>query len=53
VILMRVTSEKPQVRWQRLRAAITRFQENMQGRYVVIEDARFRVRPMRETTSEK
>lgn len=53
VILMRVTSEQPQVRWQRLRAAIARFEQSMQGRYVVIEDARFRVRRLRGTNNEK
>jgi predicted nuclease of predicted toxin-antitoxin system len=47
VVLMRVASEHPQARWQRLQAAIDRFKEDLHGRYVVIEDARFRVRVLR------
>lgn len=44
LVLMRVGSELAQIRWQRLQAAIARFGDNLYGRYIVIEDARFRVR---------
>lgn len=53
VVLMRVGSEQPQMRWQRLQAAIARFDESLYGRYVVIEDARLRVRPLRGMDNEK
>jgi predicted nuclease of predicted toxin-antitoxin system len=47
LVLMRVTSDEPHVRWERLQAAIERFGEGLYGQYVVVEDARFRIRPMR------
>jgi len=47
LVLMRVASEQPDQRWQRLAAAIEHFGESLYGRSVVIEDARFRTRPMR------
>jgi len=53
VVLMRVASEHPQKRWRRLQAAIERFEENLYGRYVVIEDSRFRVRSLRVANDEE
>ncbi len=53
LILMRVASEHPQTRWKRLAAAIGRFNESLYGRYVVIEESRFRFRPLRGTHDEK
>lgn len=47
VVLMRIASEQPQTRWKRLEAAIAHFNEGLYGRYVVIEESRFRFRPLR------
>lgn len=47
VVLMRVTSDEPLARWSRLHAAITRFGDGLHGQYLVVEDARFRIRPIR------
>ena len=53
LVLMRVASEQPQLRWQRLQAALARFGDGFNGRYVVIEDARFRVRALSGVNGEK
>ena len=47
LILMRLASEQSEARWRRVSAAITRFGDGLIGRYVVIEDARIRVRELR------
>ena len=46
VVLLRIDPEKPHLKWTRLEAAIARFGEGLFGRYVVIEEARFRSRPL-------
>jgi predicted nuclease of predicted toxin-antitoxin system len=53
LILMRINSEEPQIRWKRLEAAIGHFNEGLYGRYVVIEESRFRFRPLRGISDEK
>jgi len=47
VVLMRLAAEQPQVRWQRLQAVIAHFGEDLYGKYIVVEELRFRFRPMR------
>lgn len=47
LVLMRIDSERPEVKWERLDAAIARFGDGLFGRYTVIETARFRFRPLR------
>lgn len=49
LVLMRIASEHPQTRWKRLEAALSRFNEDLYGRYVVIEESRIRVRTLPET----
>ncbi len=46
VVLLRVDPEKSQLKWIRLESAIARFGEGLVGRYVVVEEARFRSRPL-------
>jgi len=46
VVLLRIDPEKSQLKWARLAAAIAKFAEGLFGRYVVIEEARFRSRPL-------
>ncbi len=46
VVLLRIDPEKSQLKWIRLEAAIARLGEGLFGRYVVIEEARFRSRPL-------
>jgi predicted nuclease of predicted toxin-antitoxin system len=46
IILLRVDPEKHLLKWQRLEAAIARYGEALLGRYLVIEEARFRSRPL-------
>lgn len=46
VVLLRIDPEKPALKWTRLGSAIARFGEGLFGRYVVIEAARFRSRPL-------
>ena len=52
VVLMRIASETSQARWKRLQAAIARFDESLYGRYVVIEESRFRFRQLRGALDE-
>ena len=52
LILMRIASDDPQARWKRLQAAIVRFNESFYGRYVVIEESRFRIRQLRGARDE-
>ncbi|MBI3514041.1 MAG: DUF5615 family PIN-like protein [Proteobacteria bacterium] len=46
VVLLRLDPEKSLFKWTRLNAAITSFGANLLGRYVVVETARFRSRPL-------
>jgi predicted nuclease of predicted toxin-antitoxin system len=46
VVLLRIDPEKSQLKWTRLESAITRFGEGLFGRYIVVEEARFRSRPL-------
>ena len=46
VVLLRIDPEKSQLKWTRLESAIAKFGEGLFGRYVVIEEARFRSRPL-------
>lgn len=46
VVLLRIDPEKSQLKWARLESAIATFGEGLFGRYVVIEEARFRSRPL-------
>jgi len=47
LVLMRISTDEPEARWSRLQAAITRFGDGLHGQYVVVEDARLRIRPIR------
>jgi hypothetical protein len=44
VVLMRIGSEKALLRTMRLTAAIERYGETLLGRYLVVEEGRFRSR---------
>jgi predicted nuclease of predicted toxin-antitoxin system len=46
VVLLRIDPEKSALKWTRLESAIAKFGERIFGRYVVIEEARFRTRPL-------
>lgn len=46
VVLLRLDPEKHLFKWTRLTAAIEKFGENFVGRYVVIQETRFRSRPL-------
>jgi len=46
VVLVRIDSERHQLKWPRLQDTIARFGDNLLGRYTVIEEARFRSRPL-------
>jgi predicted nuclease of predicted toxin-antitoxin system len=47
IVLVRIDSRRRLFKGPRLKAAIERFGEGMFGRYTVIEDVRFRSRPLR------
>jgi predicted nuclease of predicted toxin-antitoxin system len=49
VVLLRLDPEKHLLKWKRLEAAIARFGERLFGRYLVIEEGRFRSRPLLRT----
>jgi predicted nuclease of predicted toxin-antitoxin system len=51
VVLMRLTPQQGLIRWPRLASAITQFGEGLFGRYVVIEEKRFRSRPLLRSLS--
>jgi hypothetical protein len=46
LVLLRLHPEKRLWKWTRLKAAVERFSLRLFGRYLVIEDARFRTRPL-------
>ncbi len=47
IVLMRVGSENAQLQALQLVAAIKQYGERLFGQYVVVEEARFRARPLR------
>ena len=49
IVLLRIEAPRRARKGPRLIAAIGRFGETLFGRYTVIEDARFRSRPLRST----
>ena len=51
VVLLRLDPEKHLLKWNRLDVAIARFGEKLFGRYLVIEEARFRSRPLLRAAS--
>jgi predicted nuclease of predicted toxin-antitoxin system len=46
IVLLRIEPQQAQIKWPRLAAAIAHFGEALRGRYVVVEPARFRSRPL-------
>jgi predicted nuclease of predicted toxin-antitoxin system len=50
VVLMRIGAENPALKAMRLAAAIERYGEGLFGRYIVIEEGRFRARRLQSTT---
>jgi predicted nuclease of predicted toxin-antitoxin system len=48
IVLLRVDPSMHALKRDRLAAAIARFGDNLFGRYMIVEEARFRSRPMRE-----
>jgi hypothetical protein len=46
VVYMRIPDERSHLAWPRLDAAITRFGESLFGRFLVVEEARFRIRTL-------
>jgi predicted nuclease of predicted toxin-antitoxin system len=50
LILLRIAPEKHHLKWSRLEAAIAHFSERLFGRYLVVEEARFRSRPLLKLT---
>jgi hypothetical protein len=50
LVLLRVAPGRYLFKWARLDAAVQRFGQRLFGRYVVIEEARFRSRPLPGST---
>lgn len=46
LVLLRLEPDMHRLKWLRLQAAIERFGDSLVGRYVVIEETRFRSRPL-------
>jgi predicted nuclease of predicted toxin-antitoxin system len=46
VVLLRLEQANHLRKWERLAAAIQRFGDSMMGRFTVVEEARFRSRPL-------
>ena len=46
VVLLRIAPEKHLLKWNRLASAIITFGDRLVGRYLVIEETRFRSRPL-------
>lgn len=46
IVLLRIDPANRHLKWTRLDAAIQNFGEALLGRYVVIDEARFRSRPL-------
>jgi predicted nuclease of predicted toxin-antitoxin system len=47
IVLLRVDPAMHALKRERLEAAIARFGDNLFGRYMIVEEARFRSRPLR------
>lgn len=50
IILSRIDPTMHSLKWRRLTAAIERFGENLYGRYTILEEDRFRSRPLRKSS---
>jgi predicted nuclease of predicted toxin-antitoxin system len=50
LVLLRLSPEKHLLKWNRLDAAVQQFGERLFGRYLVVEEARFRSRPLLRST---
>ena len=50
LVLLRVDPERHLLKWVRLESAVQRFGQRLFGRYIVIEEARFRSRPLLGST---
>ncbi len=50
LVLLRISPERHLLKWTRLETAIERFGERLYGRYLVIEEARYRSRPLFAST---
>jgi predicted nuclease of predicted toxin-antitoxin system len=46
LVLLRIDPRAPRQRWERLEAAMAHFGDGLLGRYVVVEQSRFRSRPL-------
>jgi predicted nuclease of predicted toxin-antitoxin system len=46
VVLLRIDSERHHLKWTQLLRAVAQFGEDLFGRYTVIEESRFRSRPL-------
>jgi predicted nuclease of predicted toxin-antitoxin system len=46
IVLLRIEQPNHPLKWARLNAAISRFGEGLFGRFTVVEEARFRSRPL-------
>ena len=46
VVLLRIDPVRHLLKWRRLEAAVARYGDRLLGRYLVIEEARFRSRPL-------
>ena len=46
VVLLRIDPEKHELKWRRLELGLARFGDRLLGRYLVIEEGRFRSRPL-------
>ena len=47
IVLSRIDPAMHALKWRRLAAAIERFGDGLHGRYTIVEEARFRSRPLR------
>jgi predicted nuclease of predicted toxin-antitoxin system len=47
IVLLRIGPERRSLQWAQLEPAIAEFGEGLYGRYTVIEESRFRSRPLR------
>ena len=48
IVLLRIRPVRRDLKWPRLHAAIERFGNDLAGRYTVVEENRFRFRPLLE-----